>query len=98
MDIQSLVNGRPPALNIKYTDCRFPDDLDPSVKPSGDTDLGCKCPPKKKLIRKVLNDWVARACVEVPLLRELLVDISPACIQYQSRPVRVTSRIRQEDP
>jgi hypothetical protein len=36
------VNGRPPSLQIQHTDCRFPDDLDPSIKPSGDLELGCE--------------------------------------------------------
>ncbi|KAK0457651.1 uncharacterized protein EV420DRAFT_1546715 [Desarmillaria tabescens] len=36
----SIVNGRPPALMIQHTDCRFPDDLDPVVKPTGEVELG----------------------------------------------------------
>ncbi|PBK60443.1 hypothetical protein ARMSODRAFT_966033 [Armillaria solidipes] len=36
----SIVNGRPPALMIQHTDCRFPDDLDPMVKPTGEVEFG----------------------------------------------------------
>lgn len=36
----SIVNGRPPGLMIQHTDCRFPDDLDPMVKPTGEIELG----------------------------------------------------------
>lgn len=34
------MHGRPPALSIQHTDCRFPDDLDPFVKHSGEVELG----------------------------------------------------------
>lgn len=37
------MNGRPSALCIRYTDCRFPNDLDPPIQPSGSTDWGCEC-------------------------------------------------------
>ncbi|KAG0709249.1 fungal-specific transcription factor domain-containing protein [Suillus ampliporus] len=36
----SIVNGRPPALSINHTDCRFPEDLDPMIKPSGAVEMG----------------------------------------------------------
>ncbi|KIJ65704.1 hypothetical protein HYDPIDRAFT_110852 [Hydnomerulius pinastri MD-312] len=36
----SVVNGRPPALSISHTDCRFPVDLDALVKPSGSVETG----------------------------------------------------------
>ncbi|EGN96533.1 hypothetical protein SERLA73DRAFT_93018 [Serpula lacrymans var. lacrymans S7.3] len=36
----SVVNGRPPSLSINHTDCRFPDDLDPTLKPSGNVEMG----------------------------------------------------------
>ncbi|KAK2463713.1 hypothetical protein APHAL10511_004464 [Amanita phalloides] len=36
----AIVNGRPPALSIQYADCRFPEDLDPSMKPNGESELG----------------------------------------------------------
>jgi hypothetical protein len=36
----SFVNGRPPALNIQHTDCRYPDDLDQVRKASGDIEMG----------------------------------------------------------
>ncbi|KAH7914825.1 fungal-specific transcription factor domain-containing protein [Hygrophoropsis aurantiaca] len=36
----SVVNGRPPALAVDHTDCRFPEDLDAVVKPSGAVELG----------------------------------------------------------
>ncbi|TFK51727.1 hypothetical protein OE88DRAFT_1462788 [Heliocybe sulcata] len=36
----SVVNGRPPAMNIHNIDARFPEDLDPTTKASGDVDLG----------------------------------------------------------
>ncbi|KAF8737756.1 hypothetical protein AX14_012328 [Amanita brunnescens Koide BX004] len=36
----AIVNGRPPALLIQYTDCQFADDLDPSVKSDGENELG----------------------------------------------------------
>ena len=39
--LQSVVHGRPPAMSINHIDCRFPDDLDPFVKPSGEVELGC---------------------------------------------------------
>jgi hypothetical protein len=39
---KAIVNGRPPALLIQYTDCQFADDLDPSVKSDGENELGCK--------------------------------------------------------
>ncbi|KDQ61553.1 hypothetical protein JAAARDRAFT_704939 [Jaapia argillacea MUCL 33604] len=36
----SVVNGRPPSLSIHFTDARFPEDLDPLIKPSGEVELG----------------------------------------------------------
>ncbi|KAG1746653.1 uncharacterized protein EDB91DRAFT_1118207 [Suillus paluster] len=36
----SIVNGRPPALSINHTDCWFPEDLDPVIKPSGAIEMG----------------------------------------------------------
>ncbi|KAG1814545.1 fungal-specific transcription factor domain-containing protein [Suillus variegatus] len=36
----SILHGRPPALSINHTDCRFPEDLDPAVKPSGAVEMG----------------------------------------------------------
>lgn len=39
-----MVNGRPAALMIQHTDCQFPDDLDPSIKPTGEVDFGCIFP------------------------------------------------------
>ncbi|KIK09061.1 hypothetical protein K443DRAFT_672096 [Laccaria amethystina LaAM-08-1] len=35
-----VVNGRPAALMIQHTDCQFPDDLDSSIKPTGEVDFG----------------------------------------------------------
>ncbi|KAF8920617.1 fungal-specific transcription factor domain-containing protein [Mucidula mucida] len=35
----SIVNGRPPSLMIQHTDCRFPDDVDPVLKGSGEKEL-----------------------------------------------------------
>lgn len=39
---QSVVNGRPPSLNIQQTDCRFPEDLEPYTSPSGEKEPGCQ--------------------------------------------------------
>ncbi|KAI0048106.1 hypothetical protein FA95DRAFT_1595332 [Auriscalpium vulgare] len=36
----SIINGRPPALNLGHSDCRFPDDLDPLTKEDGSLELG----------------------------------------------------------
>ncbi|EEB90212.1 hypothetical protein MPER_11609 [Moniliophthora perniciosa FA553] len=36
----SIVNGRPPSMMIQHTDCQFPDDLEPSVKANGQTEIG----------------------------------------------------------
>lgn len=36
----SILHGRPPALSINHTDCRFPEDLDPAIKPSGAVEMG----------------------------------------------------------
>ncbi|KAI0060962.1 hypothetical protein BV25DRAFT_1870945 [Artomyces pyxidatus] len=36
----SVVNGRPPSLNLGHSDCRFPDDLDPFVKAPDSLELG----------------------------------------------------------
>uniref|UniRef100_A0A0W0FZD4 Xylanolytic transcriptional activator regulatory domain-containing protein n=1 Tax=Moniliophthora roreri TaxID=221103 RepID=A0A0W0FZD4_MONRR len=36
----SIVNGRPPSMMIQHTDCQFPDDLEPSVKANGETEIG----------------------------------------------------------
>ncbi|KAJ7583411.1 hypothetical protein C8J56DRAFT_953962 [Mycena floridula] len=36
----SLVHGRPPTFMIQHSDCQFPIDLEPSVKASGETELG----------------------------------------------------------
>ncbi|KAG2344031.1 hypothetical protein BDR05DRAFT_1019117 [Suillus weaverae] len=36
----SIINGRPPALSINHTDCWFPEDLDPTIKPSGAVEMG----------------------------------------------------------
>ncbi|KAG2157850.1 uncharacterized protein EDB93DRAFT_1078285 [Suillus bovinus] len=36
----SIINGRPPALSINHTDCWFPEDLDPMIKPSGAIEMG----------------------------------------------------------
>ncbi|KAI0051576.1 hypothetical protein FA95DRAFT_1485275 [Auriscalpium vulgare] len=38
--LTSVVNGRPPALNLAHADCRFPDDLDPFIKEDGSSELG----------------------------------------------------------
>ncbi|KAF9005897.1 fungal-specific transcription factor domain-containing protein [Cyathus striatus] len=35
----SVVNGRPAALMLQHTDCQFPDDLEPVIKPTGEVDL-----------------------------------------------------------
>lgn len=35
-----IVNGRPPALNINHTDCKFPEDTDASMTPSGNEEMG----------------------------------------------------------
>ncbi|THH13451.1 hypothetical protein EW146_g6764 [Bondarzewia mesenterica] len=35
----SVVSGRPPALNLGYTDCRFPDDVDPYVNTKGEIEM-----------------------------------------------------------
>ena len=39
--LQSVAYGRPPSLNIRFADCRFPEDRDPGVGPSAETELGC---------------------------------------------------------
>ncbi|KAG1760121.1 hypothetical protein EDD22DRAFT_980737 [Suillus occidentalis] len=36
----SILNGRPPALSINHTDCWFPEDFDPTIKPSGAVEMG----------------------------------------------------------
>ncbi|KAK7061130.1 hypothetical protein VNI00_000866 [Paramarasmius palmivorus] len=36
----SIVNGRPPSMMIQHTDCQFPEDLEPSIKANGDTEIG----------------------------------------------------------
>ncbi|KAF7430501.1 hypothetical protein PC9H_006209 [Pleurotus ostreatus] len=36
----SIVNGRPPALNLQHTDCRLPDDHEPFITESGEKQLG----------------------------------------------------------
>ncbi|KAF4570041.1 hypothetical protein EYR36_009847 [Pleurotus pulmonarius] len=36
----SIVNGRPPALNLQHTDCRLPEDHEPFVTESGEKQLG----------------------------------------------------------
>ncbi|KAL0564356.1 hypothetical protein V5O48_017694, partial [Marasmius crinis-equi] len=36
----SIVNGRPPSMMIQHTDCQFPEDLEPLVKPNGETEMG----------------------------------------------------------
>ncbi|KAG2364127.1 hypothetical protein BDR07DRAFT_1482839 [Suillus spraguei] len=36
----SILNGRPPAFSINHTDCRFPEDLDLTIKPSGAVETG----------------------------------------------------------
>ncbi|KIK47381.1 hypothetical protein CY34DRAFT_73944 [Suillus luteus UH-Slu-Lm8-n1] len=36
----SILNGRPPALSINHTDCWFPEDVDPMIKPSGAVEMG----------------------------------------------------------
>ncbi|KAG7093883.1 hypothetical protein E1B28_007522 [Marasmius oreades] len=36
----SIVNGRPPSVMIQHTDCQFPEDLEPLIKPNGETEMG----------------------------------------------------------
>ncbi|KIY70299.1 hypothetical protein CYLTODRAFT_371232 [Cylindrobasidium torrendii FP15055 ss-10] len=36
----SIVNGRPPAIMIQHSDCKFPDDAEPYIKPSGEKEFG----------------------------------------------------------
>ncbi|KAK1227215.1 hypothetical protein PQX77_009849 [Marasmius sp. AFHP31] len=36
----SIVNGRPPSMMIQHTDCQFPEDLEPLVRPTGETEMG----------------------------------------------------------
>ncbi|KAF9268995.1 hypothetical protein L218DRAFT_1072662 [Marasmius fiardii PR-910] len=36
----SIVNGRPPSMMIQHTDCQFPEDMEPLVKPNGETEMG----------------------------------------------------------
>ncbi|KAI0041617.1 hypothetical protein FA95DRAFT_1598877 [Auriscalpium vulgare] len=36
----SVAYGRPPALNLGHSDCRFPDDLNPFIKEDGSSELG----------------------------------------------------------
>ncbi|KAI0041615.1 hypothetical protein FA95DRAFT_1610866 [Auriscalpium vulgare] len=36
----SVAYGRPPALNLGHSDCRFPDDRDPFIKEDGSSELG----------------------------------------------------------
>ncbi|KAL4073016.1 fungal-specific transcription factor domain-containing protein [Scleroderma yunnanense] len=36
----SIVNGRPPALNVNHTDCKFPEDTDVLTTPSGNVEMG----------------------------------------------------------
>lgn len=39
---QSIIYGRPPSLNIAYTDCRFPEDKSSFVNARGEREMGCK--------------------------------------------------------
>lgn len=39
---KSVVNGRPAALAVQHTDCQFPDDVDPSIGPNKEIEIGCK--------------------------------------------------------
>lgn len=41
---QSITLGRPPALDIRYTDCHFPDDTHPAVNEKGEKEWGCENP------------------------------------------------------
>ncbi|KAI5124204.1 hypothetical protein M0805_005054 [Coniferiporia weirii] len=36
----SIIHGRPPSLNIKYTDCRFPEDKSPVYNEKGEKEMG----------------------------------------------------------
>ncbi|RXW14682.1 hypothetical protein EST38_g11178 [Candolleomyces aberdarensis] len=36
----SVVNGRPAALAVQHTDCQFPDDVDPSIGPNKEIEIG----------------------------------------------------------
>ncbi|KAF9268994.1 hypothetical protein L218DRAFT_916484 [Marasmius fiardii PR-910] len=36
----SIANGRPPSMMIQHTDCQFPEDLEPLVKPNGEIEMG----------------------------------------------------------
>ena len=38
----SIICGRPPSLNINYTDCRFPEDRSDIRNAKGEREMGCK--------------------------------------------------------
>ena len=39
---KAIVNGRPPALALQYTDCKFPEDQNSAMKTEGETELSCE--------------------------------------------------------
>lgn len=45
VDDQSVVNGRPAALAVQYTDCQFPEDFEAEIVPGKERDLSCQSSP-----------------------------------------------------
>lgn len=64
----SLICGRPPSLNINYTDCRFPEDRSDVRNAKGEREMGCKSARLTKsdesLSDQTLDD---SRCIQVPL-------------------------------
>ncbi|TFY75022.1 hypothetical protein EWM64_g8991 [Hericium alpestre] len=52
----SLVNGRPPTLILEHTDCRFPQDREPFVTPSGETHIGLLIYTHRSYLAQALRD------------------------------------------
>ncbi|TFY56032.1 hypothetical protein EVG20_g9091 [Dentipellis fragilis] len=55
----SIVNGRPPTLALEHSDCRFPEDDEPFVRPSGEVEMGWYA-VKNRFIAECLAATVTR--------------------------------------
>ncbi|KAA1468819.1 hypothetical protein DENSPDRAFT_834268 [Dentipellis sp. KUC8613] len=55
----SIVNGRPPTLALEHSDCRFPEDDEPFIRPSGEVEMGWYA-VKHRFIAECLAGTVTR--------------------------------------
>ncbi len=71
---------------IQHTDCRFPDDVDPVLKGSGEKELSCGFLFHSRSYD--IHYHCTRACLEAEILSELPVNLDTAHIHDSSSVVQ----------